>query len=93
MLSRFWEFQSLVRVPLSLVLSIVLVWKLIGWPCLFGVITVIVAQSVNVLITRILLQYERERRKVTDGKLKKITQYVAAIRHLRWYSLPLHSIP
>ncbi|KAI4250339.1 MAG: hypothetical protein LQ352_005360, partial [Teloschistes flavicans] len=82
---RFWEFQSLVRVPLSLVLSIVLVWKLIGWPCLFGVITVIVAQSVNVLITRILLQYERERRKVTDGKLKKITQYVAAIRHLRWY--------
>ncbi|KAL8690584.1 MAG: hypothetical protein Q9218_004004 [Villophora microphyllina] len=82
---RFWEFQSLVRVPLSLVLSIVLVWKLIGWPCLFGVVTVVVAQSVNVLITRILLQYERERRKVTDGKLKKITQYVAAIRHLRWY--------
>ncbi|KAL9581796.1 MAG: hypothetical protein Q9212_003684, partial [Teloschistes hypoglaucus] len=82
---RFWEFQSLVRVPFSLVLSIVLVWKLIGWPCLFGVVTVIIAQSVNVLITRILLQYERERRKVTDGKLKKITQYVAAIRHLRWY--------
>ncbi|KAI4254106.1 MAG: hypothetical protein L6R42_007327, partial [Xanthoria sp. 1 TBL-2021] len=83
--SRFWEFQTIIRVPLSLVLSIVLVWKLIGWPCLFGIVTVIVAQSVNVLITRILLQYERERRKVTDGKLKKVTQYVGAIRHLRWY--------
>ncbi|KAL8682945.1 MAG: hypothetical protein Q9186_001024 [Xanthomendoza sp. 1 TL-2023] len=82
---RFWEFQSIIRVPLNLVLSIILVWKLIGWPCLFGVVTVIIAQSVNVLITRILLQYERERRRVTDGKLKKVTQYVAAIRHLRWY--------
>ncbi|KAL8818729.1 MAG: hypothetical protein Q9223_002701 [Gallowayella weberi] len=82
---RFWEFQPIIRVPLSLVLSIVLVWKLIGWPCLFGVVTVIVAQSVNIFITRILLQYERERRRVTDGKLKNVTQYVAAIRHLRWY--------
>ncbi|KAL8733032.1 MAG: hypothetical protein Q9166_002430 [cf. Caloplaca sp. 2 TL-2023] len=82
---RFWEFQSIIRVPLSLVLSIVLVWKLIGWPCLFGVVTVIVAQTINVLITRVLLQYERERREVTDGKLKKVSQYVGAIRHLRWY--------
>ncbi|KAL8737968.1 MAG: hypothetical protein Q9181_001190 [Wetmoreana brouardii] len=72
---RFWEFQSLIRVPLSLVLSVVLVWKLIGWPCLFGVVTVIVAQSLNVLITRLLLRYERERRKVTDDKLKKVAQY------------------
>ncbi|KAL8672006.1 MAG: hypothetical protein Q9168_003511 [Polycauliona sp. 1 TL-2023] len=62
-----------------------LVWKLIGWPCLFGIVTVIIAQSVNVFVTRILLQYERERRQVTDGKLKKVTQFVGAIRHLRWY--------
>ncbi|KAL8849605.1 MAG: hypothetical protein Q9221_005433 [Calogaya cf. arnoldii] len=82
---RFWEFQTIIRVPLSLVLSVILVWKLIGWPCLFGIVTVIVAQSVNVFITRILLQYERERRQSTDGKLKKVTQYVGAIRHLRWY--------
>ncbi|KAL8717196.1 MAG: hypothetical protein Q9225_005544 [Loekoesia sp. 1 TL-2023] len=82
---RFWEFQSLIRVPLSLVLSIVLVWKLIGWPCFFGVVTVVVAQSINALITRVLLRYERKRRAATDQKLKKVTQYVSAIRHLRWY--------
>lgn len=82
---RFWEFQSLVRVPLSLVLSIVLVWKVIGWPCFFGIVTVLVAQSINALVTRVLLRYERKRRAVTDQKLKKVTQYVSAIRHLRWY--------
>ena len=71
--------------PLGLILSVVLVWKLIGWPCLFGVLTVLAAQSVNAVVTRILLKYEREQKAVTDKKLKKVTQYVTAIRHLRWY--------
>ncbi|KAI4171387.1 MAG: hypothetical protein LQ343_004343 [Gyalolechia ehrenbergii] len=83
--ARFWEFQSLIQIPFGLVLSVVLVWKLIGWPCLFGVLTVAVAESINALITRILLGYQRELRAVTDRKLKKVTQYVSAIRHLRWY--------
>lgn len=82
---RFWEFQSLITKPLGLVLSIVLIWRLIGWPCLFGVTTVILAQGINVLITRILLQRERVRRIATDHKLQKLTEYVTAIRHLRWY--------
>ena len=83
--SRFWEFQSLITKPLSLVLSVVLIWRMIGWPCLFGVLTVILAQGFNVLITRILLQRERIRRTATDNKLQKVTEYVNAIRHLRWY--------
>ncbi|KAL9010787.1 MAG: hypothetical protein Q9173_004315, partial [Seirophora scorigena] len=82
---RFWEFPSVVRIPLSLILSVVLVWKLIGWPCLFGILTVAVAQSINAVVTRILLRFERKRRAATDQKLKKTTQYVGAIRHLRWY--------
>ena len=66
-------------------LSVVLIWRLIGWPCLFGVLTVVLAQGINVLITRILLQRERIRRTATDNKLQKVTEYVSAIRHLRYY--------
>lgn len=66
-------------------LSIVLIWRLIGWPCLFGVLTIVLAQAINILITRILLQRERTRRTATDSKLQKVTEYVSAIRHLRWY--------
>lgn len=84
-MSRLWEFQSLITKPLGLVLSIVLIWRLIGWPCLCGVITVVSAQGINVLITRILLQRERIRRTATDSKLQKVTEYVSAIRHLRWH--------
>lgn len=82
---RFWEAQSLITKPLGLILSIVLIWRLIGWPCLIGVLTIFVAQAINALITRALLRWERIRRKATDGKLQKIAQFVEAIRHLRWY--------
>ena len=75
----------MIQVPLSVVLSIVLVWKLIGWPCLLGISTVAVFQGINALLTRLLLRYERKRRAITDQKLKKTTQFVGAIRHLRWY--------
>ena len=84
-ISRFWEFDKLITTPLILSLSIVAIWKLIGWPCLIGVFTIFIGQGINVLLTRILLRWEKARRKATDHKLQKITQFVEAIRHLRWY--------
>ncbi|KAL8792192.1 MAG: hypothetical protein Q9195_005214 [Heterodermia aff. obscurata] len=82
---RFWDFETLLTIPLTLILSVILVWKLIGWPCLIGVLTIFVSQGLNSLITKYLLKWERLRRKSTDVKLQKITQFVEAIRHLRWY--------
>ncbi|KAH8663406.1 ABC transporter-like protein [Tricladium varicosporioides] len=82
---RFWEFANLVSQPLGLVLAVVLIWRLIGWPCLIGVITVFLAQIINALIARVLLDWERKRRIATDTKLHKISQLVEAIRHLRYY--------
>ena len=40
---------------------------------------------INALITKALLRWERKRRKATDSKLQKVSQYIEAIRHLRWY--------
>ncbi|CAG8949745.1 hypothetical protein HYFRA_00004066 [Hymenoscyphus fraxineus] len=83
---RFWEFSSLVSQPLSLILSVILIWRLIGWPCLLGVVTVLFAQIISAFIARTLLAWERKRRVATDKKIHKISQLVEAIRHLRYYS-------
>ena len=48
-------------------------------------LTIVLAQGFNFLITKILLRWERMRRRITDNKLQKVTEYVSAIRHLRWY--------
>jgi ABC-type multidrug transport system fused ATPase/permease subunit len=82
---RFWEFQSLITQPLGVVISVILIWRLIGWPCLIGVLTVFFAQGINAMTARALLRWEKVRRVATDNKLQKISQFVEAIRHLRWY--------
>jgi hypothetical protein len=83
--SRFWEFSSLVSQPIGLIFSIVLIWQLLGWPCLIGVLTIIVAQALNALYARVLINWERKLRIATDEKFHKISQLVEAIRHLRYY--------
>ncbi|KAB8659324.1 hypothetical protein FH972_026213 [Carpinus fangiana] len=82
---RFWEFPNIITKPLGLIISVVLVWKLIGWPCLLGITTVIFVLSVNAFIAMFLLKIEKKRRKATDAKLQMTSQFVESIRHLRWY--------
>ena len=83
---RFWEFQTLIFVPFGLAISLTLVWRLLGWPCLIGVAVVVIAQVLNYILARLLISWETVRRKATDTRLQRISQYVEAIRHLRWYA-------
>ncbi|TLD32087.1 ABC transporter [Venturia nashicola] len=87
---RFWDIESLVEKPLGLVFGVVLVWILLGPSCFVGIITIVIAQAVNVLITKVLLQWERKRRTASDKRLNVTSTFVEAIRHLRYYSWENH---
>jgi ABC-type multidrug transport system fused ATPase/permease subunit len=87
---RFWEVDSLIDKPLGLVIATVLVWTLFGPSCFLGILAVLVAQAVNAFITRVLLRWERVRRAATDSRLQITSQFVEAIRHLRWYGWQNH---
>ncbi|RAH81802.1 hypothetical protein BO86DRAFT_313146 [Aspergillus japonicus CBS 114.51] len=87
---RFWEIDSLIDKPLGLIIATVLVWKLLGPSCFLGVIAILVAQTLNALITRTLLRWERVRRLATDARLQISSQFVEALRHLRWYGWQNH---
>ncbi|PYH41660.1 putative ABC bile acid transporter [Aspergillus saccharolyticus JOP 1030-1] len=87
---RFWEIDSLIDKPLGLVIATVLVWKLLGPSCFLGVIAILVAQTLNAFITRTLLRWERVRRLATDARLQISSQFVEALRHLRWYGWQNH---
>lgn len=82
---RFWEFQSLITKPLSVIFSLTLVVNFLGWPAMLAVVVMIVAQITNAILVRFLVIFETHRRKATDGKLQIVSQFVEAIRHLRWY--------
>lgn len=82
---RFWEFQELIKKPLGVIFSITLVVHLLGWPSMLAVIMMLLVQCLNVLLAKIMVHYEKKRRLATDRKLQIISQFVEAIRHLRWY--------
>ncbi|PKS05700.1 hypothetical protein jhhlp_007968 [Lomentospora prolificans] len=83
---RFWEFASLFTKPTGFILSIVLIWRILGPASLSGIIVVLAGQGVNVFILRGFIDVQAIRRGLTDTKLQLTSQFVEAIRHLRWYS-------
>lgn len=87
---RFWEIYRLIDQPVGLLVAVFLVWDLFGPSCFLGVLTVLLAQVVNGVLTRFLLQWGRKRRVVTDARLQISSQFVEALRHLRWYGWQNH---
>lgn len=82
---RFWEFPTLFTKPLNFILSMVLLWRILGAASLIGILVVVLAQVINVFVIRILVRWETARRAVTDVKLQVTSQFIESIRHLRWY--------
>ncbi|WPG98732.1 ABC bile acid transporter [Acrodontium crateriforme] len=82
---RFWEFQGLITKPLSAVFSIALVIHFLGWSSMIAVVALLIAQILNFILARVMIHFEKKRRAATDKKLQVITQFIEAIRHLRWY--------
>lgn len=82
---RFWEFQKLIEKPLGCTFSIVLVVRFLGPSSLLAVLLLILVQCINAGLARAMIYFEKKRRKATDAKLQVISQFVEAIRHLRWY--------
>ncbi|KAI1279210.1 ABC transporter [Xylaria sp. FL0933] len=82
---RFWDFAGLVTTPLQLVLSFVFLWRLLGWSCLLGLAWFILLQLLNAGCIRRLYLNEKLRRSASDVRINATSQFIEAIRPLRWY--------
>ena len=82
---RFWEFSDIVVKPLGVIGSTLLIWRMLGWSCLLGVLALAVTQLLSVVVARYQVYFEKRRRKATDEKLQRTTEFIDSIRHLRWY--------
>ncbi|KAI0456601.1 ABC transporter [Xylaria acuta] len=82
---RFWDFAGLITTPLQLVLSFVFLWQLLGWSCLLGLTWFILLQLLNAGCIRRLYLNEKLRRTASDVRINATSQFIEAIRPLRWY--------
>lgn len=82
---RFWEFSDIITKPVGVIFATLLIWRMLGWSCLLGVLALFITQSLNVILARYKVYFEKKRRVATDEKLQRINQFIESIRHLRWY--------
>ncbi|KAF2734542.1 ATP-dependent bile acid permease [Polyplosphaeria fusca] len=82
---RFWDFPDIITKPAGAIFATLLIWRMLGWACLLGVVALLASQTINVVIARFQIRFEIKRRVATDTKLQRTTQFIESIRHLRWY--------
>ena len=82
---RFWDFSDIITKPAGAIFATLLIWRMLGWACLLGVLALGASQLFNVVIARFQVHFEKKRRVATDEKLQRTTQFIESIRHLRWY--------
>lgn len=82
---RFVEIEPMVQTPVGTILSIWLLWHLLGWSCLFAVAVAVIAQSLNGTLARVQLRWHRYKKKATDERVQMNSQFIQVIRNLRWY--------
>ncbi|KAF2746360.1 P-loop containing nucleoside triphosphate hydrolase protein [Sporormia fimetaria CBS 119925] len=82
---RFWDFPDIVTKPAGAIFATLLIWRMLGWACVLGVLSLLATQLMIVVISRYQIYFEKKRREATDEKLQRTTQFIESIRHLRWY--------
>lgn len=87
---RFWEVDKLIKIPVRAVLSVWIIWSLLGPSCFLAVLVVFTAQCLSAIIARIIVAWSRRYKAAKDARLQRTSQFIEVIRHLRWYNWQDH---
>ncbi|PYH94849.1 abc transporter [Aspergillus ellipticus CBS 707.79] len=78
-------FYIATAVPISTTLALVFLYQMLGWPSLFGVLTLLCLSPLPTLASRKVSRIQRSVMQATDARLSKITEYLQSIRTLKYF--------
>lgn len=61
-------------------------YKLMGWPALVGVATMITLSPLPLLIARRMVGIQRDMKSIQDSRISAISEYLASIRAIKYFS-------
>ncbi|EMR69939.1 putative abc transporter protein [Eutypa lata UCREL1] len=68
------------------IVSMIGLYKLMGWPALVGIITMIALSPFPVLIARHMVGTQREMKRIQDSRISVISEYLASIRAIKYFA-------
>ncbi|PWY89924.1 abc transporter [Aspergillus heteromorphus CBS 117.55] len=71
--------------PISTTLALVFLYQMLGWPSLFGVMTLLCLSPLPALASRKVSRIQRTVMQATDARLSKISEYLQSIRTLKYF--------
>lgn len=72
-------------VPICTTIAMVFLYRMLGWPSLFGVLTLICLTPLPALASRKVSRIQRSVMQATDVRLSKISEYLNSIRTLKYF--------
>ncbi|EED19648.1 ABC multidrug transporter, putative [Talaromyces stipitatus ATCC 10500] len=78
-------FFAPVVVPITVIIAVVYLYRLLGWPSLFGVATLFLLSPLPTLASRRVSRIQRSVMQATDARISKITEYLGSIRTLKYF--------
>ncbi|TLD32463.1 ABC transporter [Venturia nashicola] len=83
---RFYDWETLLKAPVGLILAIVFIWRLMGPSSFLAILVVFSANVITAGLSKIQASWRQRKKKATDARLNANSQYIEVLRHLRWYS-------
>lgn len=71
--------------PISTTIAMVFLYQMLGWPSLFGVLTLVLLTPLPALASRKVSRIQRSVMQATDVRLSKISEYLNSIRTLKYF--------
>ncbi|GAM39522.1 glutathione S-conjugate-exporting ATPase [Talaromyces pinophilus] len=78
-------FFAPVVVPITVIIAVIYLYRLLGWPSLFGVATLFLLSPLPTLASRRVSRIQRSVMQATDARISKITEYLGSIRTLKYF--------
>ncbi|GME70934.1 unnamed protein product [Ambrosiozyma monospora] len=78
------SFFSLVQIFVMLAMSIVLLYNLLGWPSIAGLISISTTTLVNYKFSSYMAMYDRQIMEITDKRIQKLNEVLQNIRVIKF---------
>jgi ABC-type multidrug transport system fused ATPase/permease subunit len=83
--TRFLKIDTLFTTPLGIIFSTWILWRFLGWTTFVLVVAILISEVFNGMLGALQVRWGRLRRKASDERVQMNSQFIEAIRHLRWY--------
>ncbi|KAI1386478.1 ABC transporter [Hypoxylon trugodes] len=78
--------QVVCGISVGTAMSLIGLYKLLGWSALVGIVTMVLLTPLPVLIGRRMVGIQRDIKRIQDSRISVISEYLAAIRAIKYFS-------